>query len=298
MNSGILHPAPGSSDEPVAEQFKLSYKIEEKKTVSLAVLSVGRQKCPPGYAWGPGVRDHYLIHYISGGQGLFRTEGAEHRLTAGDVFLMRPDTAAEYSADAEDPWTYEWVGFSGTDAGQILASTDFSENRSVIHAFSAGAELRQHLRRINDAFGNTYSHAIRMTGELYLALHTLVEHAERPAPESWDNAYAVNRAVDYIDARYSYPISVEEIAAYAGVSRSTLFRHFRKLLGVSPIEYLEEYRIRRARELLLSTDLTVAAISVSTGYDNGLYFSKAFKKSVGMTPTAYRAGHRKDGPSV
>ena len=55
----------------MTDTFKNSYKVKEKETVSLSVYNVGFQKCEPRYQWGPGVRDHYLIHYIVSGKGIY-----------------------------------------------------------------------------------------------------------------------------------------------------------------------------------------------------------------------------------
>lgn len=52
--------------------YKNSYKVTEKELVSLSVYNVGFQKCDALYQWGPGIRDHYLIHYIISGKGTYR----------------------------------------------------------------------------------------------------------------------------------------------------------------------------------------------------------------------------------
>lgn len=276
----------------MSEEFKLSYKAVDRAMVSLSVVNVGWQRCTPGYAWGPGVRDHYLIHYIASGKGAYTTGGKTWTLNSGDAFLVFPNTEIYYEADTEEPWTYYWVGFAGTDAGTILAATDFSRKSPVLRSLSYGMEFRAALRHINDAFGNSLENAVAMTGELYLALALLVRHASAPPEAEPDDHEMVRKAINYIDANYAYPISVEDIARYAGVSRSTLFRQFRKSLGLSPKEYLEHYRIRRAKHLLRHTDLTVGSVSISVGYDNGLYFSKVFRKVTGRTPSEWRASGR------
>lgn len=245
--------------------YKFSNKVKDKAMMSLMVVNVGRQRCEPLYTWGPGIRDHYLIHYISSGRGRYTFAGRTETLEAGDVFLAYPETEISYQADAEDPWTYEWVGFSGLDAPLLVDSTDFTPDRRVLRGISCGEELAKHLRRINSAFGNSFECAARMTGELYLTLSILignasVEHFPRTGAEE-----TVERAVDYIDTRYSYPMTVEMIASFAGVSRSTLFRAFSTVAGMSPKEYLDRYRMRRAAELLRSTSLTVASIASSVG---------------------------------
>lgn len=54
------------------QNYKNSYKVTEKELVSLSVYNVGFQKCDPLYQWGPGIRDHYLIHYIISGKGYYK----------------------------------------------------------------------------------------------------------------------------------------------------------------------------------------------------------------------------------
>lgn len=77
-----------------------------------------------GYSWGPGVRDHYLIHYVISGSGVYETNGVRHELRAGDLFLSQPDMRIFYQASEDDPWEYCWVGFHGTDAEQLIERID------------------------------------------------------------------------------------------------------------------------------------------------------------------------------
>ena len=108
-------------------KYKNSYIVKEKELVSLSVYNVGFQSCDSLYQWGPGIRDHYLIHYIISGKGRYTVNGSVHTLTPGDAFLVYPNTEVIYQADAEDPWEYTWVGFTGSDAATILRATDFTK---------------------------------------------------------------------------------------------------------------------------------------------------------------------------
>ncbi len=67
----------------MAEDFKHSFKTDRRGELSLLVYNVGFQKCPPGYGWGPGVRDHYLLHYVLSGQGTYETGGRTFVLHSG-----------------------------------------------------------------------------------------------------------------------------------------------------------------------------------------------------------------------
>jgi len=99
----------------------------------------------------------------------------------------------------------------------------------------------------------------------------------------------VKRARQYMEEKYSYPITVEDVAAYTGISRSHLFRLFRSVEKMSPKEYLLDYRIRQACQLLKQTDLSVQSIAHSVGFEDNLYFSKVFKKYKNCTPSEYRS---------
>lgn len=270
------------------EDFVHSYIAEDKLLSSLSVYNVGSQKCTPGFQWGPGVRDHYLIHHVLRGKGYFETRGKTYHLKSGDTFLIYPNMEACYRADKEDPWTYTWVGFAGTDAFYLLNHTDFSEDSPVLEQAAISEEIERKISKVYEAKGNTFYDAVSMTGELYSMMAMLMKNSSAETKQKNLQTSHVEQAVRYIAEHYSYPITVEDIAGYTGVCRSYLYRMFQKVLKKSPKDYVEEYRIRQACQLLSETDLPITTIAHSVGYEDNLYFSKAFKKCKGLTPSEYR----------
>lgn len=270
--------------------YKNSYKATEKELVSLSVYNVGFQKCDSLYQWGPGVRDHYLIHYIISGKGTYTVNGHTYELKAGDSFLVYPNSEVIYCADQEEPWEYTWVGFTGSDASMILQATDFSKKKPCIINTPSGEDIKRQLLHIYDARGNSFEHAVEMTGRLYTALALFMHSATHSSSQNTSQTY-VQKGIEYITANYSYPITVEDIADYVGLSRSQLFRSFQNVLEVSPKEYLTDFRIKQACYLLENTNLSITAIANSIGFDNSLYFSKSFHKNKGMSPKEYRTNH-------
>ncbi len=268
-------------------QYKNSYKATEKELVSLSVYNVGSEKCENSFQWGPGVRDHYLIHYIVSGEGIYQVNGQTHTLSAGDAFLVYPNTEVIYRADETNPWEYVWVGFTGSDAAMILQATDFTKEIPVIKNIPYGEDVKRQILHIYDAIGNRFENAVEMTGRLYTALSLFLRGATQKESINTANFY-VQKAIEYITANYSYPITVENIAEYVNISRSQLFRSFQNVLDKSPKEYLTDFRIKQACYLLEHSDLSVTAIANSVGFDNGLYFSKAFHKAKEVSPSDYR----------
>ena len=276
----------------MADTYKYSYKAGEDFLNSLSVYNAGHQKCEPQYQWGPGIRDHYCIHHILSGRGYYTAGNQTFRLDKGDTFILYPGEEVKYYADEEEPWEYAWAGFMGTDAASIIRRTDFSKTAPYIRKGRIPEEkIREGLERIYEEKGNTFEATVAMAGALYSLLAVFMHYSGREVQEKDIQASYVEKAQTYIGTNYSYPVTVEDVAAYVGISRSHLFRSFQTYLGKSPKEYLSEYRIRQACHLLKETDLSVSAIAYSVGFENNLYFSKAFKKIKKISPSEYRKSH-------
>lgn len=94
--------------------------------------------------------------------------------------------------------------------------------------------------------------------------------------------------MQYIHENYTHDISLDDIACYAGISKSTVLNLFRKYLHITPIHYLIHYRLKEAALLLVKTEKKIATISDETGFHNVDYFCRLFKKHYCLTPTQYR----------
>ena len=276
-----------------SDKIKYSYKTEKHDATSLAVYNVGHEKCTPSHSWGVGVRSCYLIHHIISGKGVYRTPHGEFALGAGDTFLIYPNTQISYAADEQQPWEYYWVGFAGADAGLIIGQTDFTPEQPVMHAVF-GKELARSLEQICLYSSSPAAANMKMTGQLYLALSLIVERSAAKAERSPACRY-VDEARKYISYNYSIAITVEDIAAFVGVSRVTLFRAFTECEGLPPIEYLARFRITQAARLLRETAMNVTSVAYSVGFDDRLYFSRVFKKYMGVSPKEYARKYSAEG---
>lgn len=267
----------------MAVYFKNSYK-SDGAVLPLSVKNVGFQQCTPGYRWGAGVRDHYLIHYVVSGRGTFTAAGRAFPVRAGEVFLVWPNVVVSYEADTESPWEYYWLGFSGPDAAALLARTDLRPDAPVLH-IDFGRTFQRYITAIYEARGQSAWSRTQMLGYAYLLLGKLVEGQSEPENRS----DCVEKAAEFLSNNYADQITIDDAAAFAGVSRSWLYRGFQRRYGKSPLAYLEELRMQYAAQLLRTTALRVNEIACSVGYLDALYFSRAFSRRMGLSPTAYRA---------
>lgn len=268
------------------DSFKHSFKNTLKENLGLAVYNAGHQKCGGKHTWGPALRDHYLVHYVVGGRGTFRSGGRTYQLGEGDMFLIFPSQLVVYAADPVDPWEYSWVGFNGTEAKRLLNLTGFSKEKPVMRPENP-EHLKELLLRIYQCGGNTPAADADMVGYLYLFLAELIRLNGEPACAVGTKDYLA-QAVRFIQCNYAGDIGVNHVAAYAGVSRSQLYRTFQAGFGLSPHDFLQRYRISEACSLLRSRRFTVAEVAGSVGFNDPLYFSRIFKKIKGVSPTDYQ----------
>ena len=109
-----------------------------------------------------------------------------------------------------------------------------------------------------------------------------------------ENGYGeyIKEAMAFIKNEYACGIGVQELAEHLNVNRSYLYTIFMNELHISPKDFLQKYRITRARELLVLTELSVESIGKSCGYGNAERFARAFKHEAGLTPTQFRRQDR------
>ena len=270
----------------MSSDARYSFKDTLKENAGLSVYNTGYEKCDGNYVWGPALRDHYLIHFISSGCGEFICNKKSFKLKEGDLFLISPSQLVSYRADAVDPWEYCWVGFNGTDARRLVNMAGFYKREPVLHS-DDHQETARLLRQIADASGNSAAADAEMAGCLYMFLAHLIRMNGRRNAGNTHHAYVAN-ALRFIQHNYAGDIGVNDIADYVGISRSQLYRAFQQDFGISPHTYLQTYRINEACSLLRNPRLSIAEVAGSVGFNDSLYFSRVFKSIKHRTPSDYQ----------
>lgn len=102
------------------------------------------------------------------------------------------------------------------------------------------------------------------------------------------NEIKAKEILTYMHEHYAEDIRIEDIARHTCISRSECFRSFQRYTNKSPMEYLMEYRLAHAVNLLMETDKTMTQIATECGFSNSSYFGKIFKKKYKMTPSCFK----------
>lgn len=263
-------------------------------STGLYLSTCGVQNCPPGYSYGPGIRDIYIIHFICEGKGTYKVNGTTYHLHKGDFFVIYPGTEIFYQADKKNPWDYIWVGFQGIKSETYLGYAGIDKEHLIGHCYNT-AYMLSCIQQMTLARVLTHYNELRRHAALLQIFAALIEqhHEQLTEEEQLDYPHHVyiDQALDYVQTHISENIHIQDIANYIGIDRSYLTSIFKQALGISPQEYLLNYRMEYACELLKDPQIKISTVACEVGYQDPLSFSKAFKKHLAVSPSQWRANH-------
>jgi AraC-like DNA-binding protein len=264
----------------------------KKESTDLNVCQFGIEQCQPLHAFGPAVRDHFLVHCVLGGKGIFQCGDKQCELCRGQGFLICPGVVTYYQADKEEPWTYAWIGFQGVKAEYYLKSAGL-DGCTPVFSFPDAERINGIIREMLSANRMDTAGELAILSCLYDFLGLLVQagNGGENQPEGPDRSELyIRKTIECVEKNYSGHIKIRDVARAVGLDRSYLGAIFRKSVNMTLKEFLTAFRMNRACELLEDRRLTVGDVARSVGYDDPLLFSKTFKNSKGASPSKYRGG--------
>ncbi|MDE6274815.1 MAG: AraC family transcriptional regulator [Clostridiales bacterium] len=260
--------------------------------VSVKILKIGQEHCDPKKKHERRKWDATdSLHFIIFGKGTLVANGVEHHLSKGDVFLLYAREEYEYYPDPIDPWSYIWIDFHSNGTKKLFEECGLSPQNPTVHLTDLSSSLSM-LKAIFEAYDASDLQQLVCSGYFILLLSELIKNADRKKALG-SSAHIKQRhirdIITYINNNFRLPLTIEKIAGENHISASRMMAVFAKEAGMSPIVYLNRFRISTACEMLHSTDLSIGEVSDAVGIDDQLYFSRMFKKQKGVSPREYRA---------
>ena len=170
----------------------------------------------------------------------------------------------------------------GAPAFFLLEETDARQREVLACLRDAWADVAQEPFDYENRVRYRLSTALRLLGAQGAGGSTKVSKQEQIAADR------MKQMLRFVEEHYAEELTVERIAACVALSESACLRAFRQLLGTTPIQYVKQYRIEKAAELLLSTHLRTGEIGAECGFVDGSYFIKTFREVKHCTPKEYR----------
>ena len=263
------------------------YNVEMHPNQSLAVIQCGKTVCQAGHSPGHRVYHSYSATFILRGKGTYLVGGKQYELKAGNGFIIPPGMSVNYIADRQDPWEYIYAIFRGSDAETLVWNAGL-DARHLTFSFSADEEMLVLLNQMHTASRENKARGYDVIGSFLLIMSRLIQKQTQKSSEPLRPENYIAKAIAYVEDYYPYGVSVRDMAAYVGIDRTHLYRLFKANVGTSPQQYLNEYRLKKAVEMMEWQQYSLGAIALSVGFYDISHFSKAFAACYGIQPGAYR----------
>ncbi|QAT40392.1 response regulator [Clostridium sp. JN-9] len=140
---------------------------------------------------------------------------------------------------------------------------------------------------LSDVLGNAIDHINKLSMQSNIASSGKDEFTGN------EFSQIINAALKYINNNYNQNINLESVASYIHLNPQYFSRYFKNSTGMNFVDYLSLVRVREAKKMLLTTDFSIAEVSLKMGYIDPSYFSKVFMKYEGVTPNKFRCCHRR-----
>ena len=233
---------------------------------------------------------HYEVYFLCEGKRSFFIENALYSIEAPAVLVVPPFAMHKTEGGAfRRVNIYVSESLLNESQKQVLTSlslsfvpltTEQSERLQEILHLSLDHPLTEENKRDMDK------------AKFDFFILSLYHFAENRLPQSVESSQQaspiVTKAINYMNANYTDPLSLDDLAERIYATKQTLNYHFKKDLGCTPMNYLLRLRLTKVKEMLATTDKSIESIAESCGFSSGNYLTLIFKQKEGISPSSYR----------
>ncbi|MEB8102924.1 AraC family transcriptional regulator [Staphylococcus xylosus] len=270
--------------------MQVLWKKFQKKLIDANLAECGIEIGVPNVGYNYTVFQKSVLHIVTQGEGTFSYAGETYHLTAGDIFLLERGMEVEYKPSFSNPWTYYWVGMNGKQILNYLSRCSIVDSHVILGQDTTDIKnIIQLICKLSQSIESNNSNDILIMQYLYQLVYTLQDKFPKNFSVQVDIVNEdIQHAVDFINTNYQKHITVEDVAKSVNITRSHLYKLFKKNLGCSPKEYLTYIRMYHGSQLLIHTSTLISDISRQVGYKDPLLFSKNFTKHFEISASEYR----------
>lgn len=206
-------------------------------------------------------------------------------------FIIIPATekSIRYWADSNDPWTIYWIHYTGKDLEMLNQSLNINLlDGPVDTPFNDKAiEIWENIYE-NLEMGYSKENLLNASFCLYHFLTTFIYPEKHIIPKEQSKENIITKTILYMRDNLHKKLSVDDMSSLQGLSSSHFSNLFKKSSGMPPIDYFIHLKMQKACQLLNHKDSRIHIVALSLGYEDPYYFSRLFKKFIGMSPELYK----------
>ena len=202
--------------------------------------------------------------------------------------MVPPHVSFQYHSEPiDDCFEIYWIHFSGSHAGRYLEDCGLSGSyfyptrrmeELIVSIQTMTRELTFRQPNFENVTQSQLMYVLALTSRYYVS--------DKYATKNIDSR--MQKVMEYIYLWYAKDLSLNELAEVASLSVSRFSSLFKQTFGLYPLQYIINYRIKRACDLLRHTEYSITTIAEMVGFEDPLYFSRVFKKQMNVNPTLYR----------
>ncbi|PAE35429.1 AraC family transcriptional regulator [Bacillus sp. 7884-1] len=277
----------------VLPESALQDLVQHPLTQSMFVTDIGFfPRAQYHYREREGGCDSYIVLFCIGGKGWISYKGEHQKIEKNNIIVLPPNIGHTYGSDEQDPWSIYWFHIKGKNSsyyfpehilgqGVILPPNQGQRFIEIFYECYGLLERGYYINNligVTQAMGHLLSHIFihQRQSSVELINHDMVE-------------YAIQIMLDHIESS----LTLKELAEQTNLSKPHFIQVFKKQTGYTPIDYYLRLKIQRACQYLDLSEWTVKEICIQLGFNDPYYFSRLFRKIMGLSPSKYRS--RKKG---
>ncbi len=261
------------------------------KSLSFQLESITKSKYDSD--WHSTLHTHPFteLFYVVDGKGEFNIQGQRFPVKANDFVIINPQVEHTELSSPDEPLEYIVLGINGLSFSNL---TPVSEGGHPFSFFNLRDEQKDILRYLNamvqEATSQQMSYELVCHNLLEILLIKILrhQHFDLEVGKQSKATKDISFIKHYLETYYHESIQLEDLASMTHLSRFYISHSFKKEIGMSPMEYLIDIRIKESKILLRTTNYSISQVADIVGFTTPTYFSKQFRKSTGISPTDYR----------
>lgn len=261
------------------------------KSLSFQLESITKSKYDSD--WHSTLHTHPFteLFYVVDGKGEFNIQGQRFPVKPNDFVIINPQVEHTELSSPDEPLEYIVLGINGLSFSNL---TPVSEGGHPFSFFNLRDEQKDILRYLNamvqEATSQQMSYELVCHNLLEILLIKILrhQHFDLEVGKQSKATKDISFIKHYLETYYHKSIQLEDLASMTHLSRFYISHSFKKEIGMSPMEYLIDIRIKESKILLRTTNYSISQVADIVGFTTPTYFSKQFRKSTGISPTDYR----------
>ncbi len=279
------------AERDIVEQLTIEERIGvcngNNPNENLGIVYTGRKKVAQGYHFHFKNYPFYrLIYTLSGVLKVYHKKGT-YLAESGTIVSFKPGESCEIQSISAEPWVHAYVHFTGKSAAKFYKESKLKSDNVAI--LNNPFEVQQIFENIVNESIRQNKHSQEICNQyLQILLRKLSDQQLQSHPHFNTSKTTYLECRNYINENFNELLGISQVADKFHINNEYLCRLFKKYATISPMAYILQLKMNRAAILLVQTDLSIKRISFMLNFSDPYYFSRAFKKNYGISPSLYR----------